>query len=876
MKKLPALFLIFVMLIQLCIFNVNADITDELQIKATQYVAGTPAQKGSSGNDALMYVANKLGYDINATKPSSAIIFSFRSGIADQGIVEVRLGSTSGTIIGTVDTSKVGAPDWKSHRCIINLNQPLVGEQRIFFCVKDAGPHWFEGFSLIPDDNDDNSKRFIQYKDLDNFTDIEDDPNRHEINVLSDLGLILKDKTEFNSVQPMNRVDFVSAIGRLVEAEKYVSNVSPFKDIQIKDENFNVLCGLYQLGIIKGDTEGNFRPKDFIKPYEAATVCINALGYNVFAKDVNGVLDIANKINLFDRVNVKNSFITRTEGVRIIYNLLLSDYLAIGEFGSNSIVYNPTQNFLNKSAKLIHDKGVMTSNGITGLYSRKKSEGISIDGIKYTAEDSVNVDFLGILCEFIYREEDGERVLCAIRPLPKVEVNVVTSSTDIKFEKINEREIIYTKVSDGEEIEYELAADSSIIYNGTALEGSLASVISNPSNFEGDITLIDNNADGICECVWIDHVSRVIKFGGVATSKINDLFTYTNYDITEGDFWLFIGTGAATLGSLMRDDIITVYESSDSGKNKFVRAVVKRLSVSGTISQISSNGEIIINDEAYKVSAMCTDEMFVGLKGEFILDNYSQVVGVEKAPETKPLIGGFLGSDAGESSALNSKARAKLYTGKAVVEFDFAKRVVADGVVVKNIEDIYNGKGTFVGISNVDENTPVLYRINANNEITMIDTVLDGAKNDDDCLTRICAQENFIVYNSVLNSESPILQFKYAVSNKAKLLILPLDKRVDKYSLVDNFTSKYSGEKVEVAAYTTNRNSMIADLVVSTNADLTGSELIGPFVVKSITETLSEDDAIVPCINGVVGNGNVKYVVDEASYNSDTVFKKTV
>ena len=348
MKKIPALLIIFVLLLQMCLFSVGAEEKKVITLTGMDYVSGTPAEIGKSNPYAMVRNSVTLGYTVDLPSEVMSIKIVYRTGQGEQGGFEVRKGGASGELLASVDTIALDNSVWADYTYVITLSEPIIGKNDIF--VKGlSGSHWIVSLSFLPFDN---SKRFVTYNLNDNFGDIENDANRHEINLLSDLGIVKQEEVEFNPGKFMSRVDFVSILGRVLETEKYADKTSPFKDVDIKDEDAAILSGLYQLGIIKGGTDGNFRAHDFITPLEAAIVCANALGYTKY----KSALDVAYNLKLFKGVSLQSNTISRSDGVKIIYNLLLADYLSVNEMGEDFVIYNPTKNFVEKSSNMLTEK----------------------------------------------------------------------------------------------------------------------------------------------------------------------------------------------------------------------------------------------------------------------------------------------------------------------------------------------------------------------------------------------------------------------------------------------------------------------------------------------------------------------------------------
>ncbi|MBR2500537.1 MAG: S-layer homology domain-containing protein, partial [Clostridia bacterium] len=880
MKKIPALLLVFVMILQLGIFSVSAE-ADIITLKGDQYSSGTPSQKDT--NTAMVRPSAPLGWKVTLPYTSGAMKLTYRTADGENGILRIRLGGINGEVLGILNTYEIAHSWSETYENTIGFTRPISGENEIWITVEKpatggGGGHWINSLEFLEFDA---TKTLGDFSMSDAFADIAEDPNKHEINLLTDLGLYDKNEVNFIPYQPMTRLDFVGILGKLIKAEQYTAETSPFKDVKPGSENADLLSGLYVMGIIKGDTEGNFRPTDFITPQEAAIVCTNALGYQSFAKDMNVILDLANTLGILDGLKLTNK-VTKSDAAKLIYNLLLADYLAVQEMSSNDVFYNPTKNYLEKATEYRHSIGVMTANTVTGLYAAKKSDSLKIDNEAYVVKTGIDVNYLGVKCEFFYHEEDGERVLDAIRPVPKAQWSTVQSTPDIRFDIISERELKYTVVSDDEEFEYELDAKTAIIYNGVALSKSLATLISDPADFEGSITLIDNNADGLLEAVWIDHVSRIIKVGAVSSGRIKDDITGTLYDTNKSDFVLFIGTKSSYLDELKNGTILTVFESDGTGKDKYIRAMADENDVEGQITSYS-NGKYTINDTEYKVSPVCTDDLYVGLTGTFMLDRFDYIIYCEEGVTSEAKVGAYLANDSGEPTALESYAMVKLLTETGVEKLKVAKRVIADGVTIKSVDDFYDGVGAFTGLTNVASNSPVLYRLNTAGEISMIDTINDGAMDSNDQLVNILdtpdanpingvMSQAFRVYNSTLSNDQ--YEPQHGVKSKAKVLALSETGNEIDHKILEGLAG--SDDDINIAPYATRRDTMIADVILIKNYVKLSNTPAATFVVDRIADAVDDEGNVVKKIYGYSSGAKVEYIVDADSYSSNSALKTLV
>lgn len=865
MKKISALLIAFILLLQICCIPISAAGSNTTVIFGGDCYTQTSGLERSATEGIRISTNQYVGYQVNFENPTSVLKVDYKTGYDHLHVVEVRLGSSSGKLLGSFDSRvEASSSTWAGYQHVFSFDEPLVGEQSIFL-IGRGGNHWINKLTFVSS----GSGTFSTYGEKDNFDDIKDDKNRLQINVLSDLEMIPKTDKNFMPTLPMTRYEFVSAIGRLVNASAYSTEKSPFKDIDDSNEYAPLLTGLYQMGIIKGDTDEKFWPYRFITIAEVATVCVNALGYKPFAKEMIDALEIANDLDIFDGVDMSQKTVSNSDAAAIIYNLLLCDYLKASKYVNKAVFYEPTRNFLEKNSEYKHGKGVVTSNTLTGLYEAKKSTGITIDG-EYFEVQNIKCDYLGVLCEYFYLEEGGLKTLKSIRPAKKAEVTVVRSTPDIKFDKINEREICYTTLADDEEYEFELVAQTSIIYNGTALNGSLKSLIA-PSTFMGTLTIIDNDGDGILECVWIDHVSSVIRVSAISGATIRDAITNTTINTDDGSTGLFINGQGGFTDQLKIGDVLYVYESSTTGKDKLVRITLNVTDVSGIIAEKTSDNKVKIDDVLYRISPACDESIYVGLFGTFFIDDFANVVRYETGALTSK-VGAFLGVNKRDS--LDSDVKVKLLTDSGVKIFDVAKNVKADGIVVKSEEDFYNGTGMFDGIKNLAIKTPVLYNLNDQNELKLIDTVMEGTNGDDDNITRLGEEAPFRYLGDVLVNTST-WKYLYPAHNDTVILKMTSDNDERFYSMSKGFTDR-DGTGIPVTPYTIKKDSMIADILVAVDWPTDVNYVAAPFVFEYIKVSLNSEGDVARFIHGESTTGEVNFEIDEASYLSNETFRNIV
>ena len=115
--------------------------------------------------------------------------------------------------------------------------------------------------------------------------------------VITDDELLLIEKLEAFGVIS-NQYDPSSNATRREMAEiiaKYIAlpsggtaTTSPFGDVAADDRAIGAISGLYNMGVITGDENGNFYPDNNVTYDEALVFIINAIGHKIFAQRSGG------------------------------------------------------------------------------------------------------------------------------------------------------------------------------------------------------------------------------------------------------------------------------------------------------------------------------------------------------------------------------------------------------------------------------------------------------------------------------------------------------------------------------------------------------------------------------------------------------------
>lgn len=865
MKKFLLAFITCILCLSLGVLGASADSAIEIDAQSyTKIASGVTLNKSSicirKGTWAL--------YEVEFSSIPTTVELSVASDRSSAGLVELRFGSEKGEVLASMNIKDFLTQDtWGRTICNANINKKLKGTQII---AVSGGGVAFDFYSMTFYGAEDSvQKKMLSQPVEDEFTDIADEPGRNKINALGQLGIAGETGGIYNPRLPMTRLMFASMLGRAINAELYAQDTLPFTDIAADAPEAKTLAGLYNLGIINGTADGKFNPLGFIKPNEAAIICTRALGYTFMDFSDADLMNLAVRLKLFRDVDSKALALTKADGAAIIYNMLLSDYMFPHGIEGSNILYEPQKDAIDMYSNIKYGEGIVTENYYTSLYKGKTADArICIDGEEYLPGETDAASYLGTLCNYFYTETNGNRLLKAIVQSDDVDITLFESAPQQKLKTLSENSIEFY---DGDKLcKFKLNSQTAIIYNGVALDTPLSSLV-DASEFVGKITMIDNDGNRVQDCVWIDSAENMVV-GGVSGSLVYDLLSGTAIDTDDGCFELYLEGKSQIVKSLKTGTVLTVYRSVNKSGDKLVRATSALTQISGMVCKLY-DVFAVIGEQDYKISGDLDDMLYVGDTGIFYTNDFGHIVRFEKNDDTLK-VGCFFGVDHGQNGLSVAPSVKLLTEDKGIVILNTAERVVADGITIKSPTDLYKGAGEFAGLGNIRLNTPVLYKLDNNGRLCLIDTVEQGSQERNDGLTRLGASESFKHYGGLLLT-TPDLSCKYPVPAKAKVIRLSSDGREENHRIV---TGLSTGDKTFSAIpYTSDSDSMIADIVVWENCDTGVGKWGTPFVVTKMAMIYDEvQEAAVPCLYGCAATNNVTYIIDEQSYRTDAGFKKLI
>lgn len=808
-----------------------------------------------------LHAGQGAGFDIQLDNMvCNSIDVSFRTGISEAGIIELRLESPDGFLLGMFDSSQYSPRDWATiHTAKVKFKKTLSGNCKIYI-VNKSGVHTFHNLSFTLRDADSLIRSFSPVESID----FENEHNFGVVsaNLLTQLGVL---NEFFDGSAPVKRFEFALMLGKILKSERFFDSNVTFDDIPLDDDDSKIINGLYNLSVIKGCGNGKFCPNDYIRLNEAASICVNALGYGGLY-DYNAVIPFASKLKLFKELDISGEYVTGNTAAGMLCNLFSLDSIDIDSVKNNGVSYNKSESFIEKNTDYFYGEGVVTSNYDTGLYTQNEqtTDTITIDNVEFHPGATDAYGYLGIMCKFFYRLERGKKVLCAIYPSDKSAVSIYKTSPDIVFDEISNVAVKIEK--DGRKKEHKISPDIPIIFNGIALKSDIDSFVDS-DNFCGTVTVISNGSSDKADCIWIDSAYTFL-IEDIGLDIISDKNSDNVLEYKKDGFFVFADGITVSPDELKVGDVLTVYESANKSGDKLIRVISDRKTVSGEIAEVSG-GTAIIDGKEYEILSSCHKLITPGTTAIFLLNNYSQIVTYEDESPRKFSIGLYMDYEE-TSNGFENKFRIKLLTeDSGVTILDIAPRVMVDGVNIKENKFLKNGQGKFNGMENVPQNTPVMYNLDSDGRIIMLDTIETGADNDADSLTQLDGPDSWLTLNRVLIDSS--WRYRHPLSNNTKFIYFTADYNEDNYGIESGFNCP--DDRITAIPYSTKKDSIIADIIFARNYSYSLNQGKEPFVFEKISHAINEsgDDALYVC--GYNSTGKVRYQVDMDSYTEGSVLK---
>ena len=667
--------------------------------------------------------------DFGSVSPTSAELTVGTEAAYVSGNITIRIDDPTGPVIAEFTIPE--AKGWNVPvLCKTTIARAVTGVHSVYLNTRPGPCNYFDIIFVQPPDP---SNVYVEYDgEKDVYNDISKSEYRHDINVLGGLGINLSAEND-GRLYPdlfMNRGKFADVLSQLLGVN-YQGSEQVFADVPASYKYFAGINNTYSHKYMQGDGNGNFNPSSFITVQDAATALCKLLSYTPFAEAKGGYpfgyLAVAQEEGLLDGLDSQTT-LTNGMAARLIKNAIEADYYDISIIGSEGSAgyVKCTDGILSKTKNIFAGEGVVGATNITYVNnpgSALMKNVVLIDGSEFTIGNTQAKTLLGYDCDFFYKPSDDENQLVYISPKSSSEETVILS-TEADITTITPTLIEYTPDSAEKEIKLSLE-DCHIIYNGVALDKVLSETLTFP--FNGKIRYVDNKFAK--DVLFIDEYKN-IKIDGFAksTTSITDAISGNTYSFNENAYNFYYtkdGAPANPTGSTVINGTVGIlYQSVNSTGKKLARLIVEDNPVSGTVLEYNSNGTVIIEGNSYKVDAAAFTGLglvvpYPGLKAKFHKNIFGEIVYYDFNVDSETLIGFLIDYGLSDPTSLNGIMQLKLVDGaNNKVYYDFAKTCIIDGINRKSASEMNSALTAAV------KETPVRYRLNDNNKVVMLDTII--------------------------------------------------------------------------------------------------------------------------------------------------------
>lgn len=829
------------------------------KIAATSYDDTNAPDKFPKKEDCVWMQARTHGSylcfkDVNFTDAPYAVSVSTATEEAylAGNTYEFKLDSPNGPLISTVYVTE--CDDFtKPVENVGTITKSITGVHDIY--VSTNQPNNLHNFYFLA--NKKGERIYRPYSEGSVFSDTKGYKYEDDIRNLYSLGIIdeYEDDT-FMPLIPVTRAVFAKWLCNLLTDTVPENAQDIFSDVKKDDNGYNETAYLYENGILTLNSEKTFNPWAFIKARDAAAMILRLLGYERMCEYKGGYPsgydNMARTVGLLKNT-APNDYLRRGTAANMLYAAINAEYLQASGIENNDIIYDKKIGILESTRNIKIGSGIVTATSYSSISGGADiADGTCYIGTERFYTDSVNVEnYLGVKCEYFYKADKKRNVntLISIFPNSHTKQEFLESKGGIEFSKIDSDMISYTDKNKKKK-NIKIPTTAIWIYNNRAIQKPISSIVS-PSDFKGSLRLVDNG--GGYEVIFVEqYINIKIQSFDNVNKILTDELTGSEFDFSDSDWLLSDGKNSVDIRKIARGQLAELYLSDDK---KMGALLFGESEVTGIAEEIKSDGTLKINgQEYYTASEFETNKIVLGKAFRFHLNRHNEIVYVDSADKTK-MVGVFADLKKSDDKPVFSIVTA---TNK-ITDFEATNKVFVDGIRMEDYDEIRNGKGIHGGLVSVKRYTPVLYSVDEEGKIFMIDTIADGAKDDNDTLTAL----NSIDDGNIYTYKNTVGVF---VASGSFNLSFPVKKDADtifvgKYneSALNCYLGKLnkysSNEKIPFVFYSSKRDAKIADIVY--NPEYTQYSQHKDLFVDSISVAVNDNGIVGTNIN-VLESGTIK------------------
>ena len=623
----------------------------------------------------------------------------------------------------------------------------------------------------------------------------------------------------------MSRADFLSLVMNIDSGLSHAefSGTLPFTDVSEGDSYAWAVSAAYSRGIINGSDDGRFMPDEPVSYYAALKIVEETLNYGSMAEFSGGFPDgyvsVMSDLGL-DKMKPENTdALTIGECAKLIVLALEAPALELDVSGKNmSYVGHDDFTWSKKSLSMEKLDGIIDANRYTGLYTANGvgDDSIGIDGDTFSCDGDFS-NLIGMRVKYYLKDEETVVYAAPYR-------NTALEISSENIDKVEDRKVIYFKDNSASvRKNINVPRNIAVIYNNVSYPDYTMETFDIKN---GKIEFISNDNSGKY------NVAKITDYRPVVASYINrseesffDKVSKKTVDYGNIRNWeLYTDSGIKTdMSSVEEGSVLNMMISSDGAAASAIVTTRKEIGKVEAFNKASANdyGSVTVNANTLEISpysANSVNEIALNDSVTLYIDIMGKVVYADGAANSfmryAYLIKAYIDDDD------FNRIQIKLYDSDAKVKsLRTSENFILNGRKVKSYESVP---------SNIDKASAILYDINDKDEITRIYTPGDS----NSPLIEICGFDKRMFYpaggNYVFAPENSVAYAnQFCVDANTLMFKIPShpNSDSDKNFGILNPSGFSQFEEHRVAAYTTESNPDVAELVIEYNEE-TSSESI--------------------------------------------------
>ena len=656
-----------------------------------------------------------------------------------------------------------------------------------------------------------------------------------------------------DSHKPITRAEMAKYVVSLLGLDKSDYRfIQTFSDVTEETDAAVEIHICYSLGILSGYGDSTFRPNDTVSLNDALKIIVCALGYDTIAKAKGGYpggyLVQSAELGLTKGMNLDvDSSLCKHTMARIFENALFAP-MAVEDVNGEKFEINKNADTLFLRHGINIASGKVTGNEFSTLTTK---HGVGEGKIRIGDEIYNNPKRLspviGSEITYYYKIQDNNNTKELIHfTFDPASVLTLEASQIVDYDG----NILYYMMGNTVK-EKRISKESDVIYNNSP-SVPLKKEYLTPKT--GNLTLIDNDTDGICDTV----VCRVYDNFVVQSVDGTRGIIFDRYDFEktltikeDNEFaTLYDASGISISPSTLTQwDVVTAYVSDDG---EFVDAYVTAKEIEGIPKEVGEeNGKryVSFDSKKYFVASSYNGDIILGEKALFYLDMFGDIAAVRSIRESEFEFGYLLDAKPSSNSMESGVFVQILEISGQLSVFSTSKKLFADDELKKTKDEKLN-----ILSSMIDD--VVWYSLDSEGNVNKIYSPKGSAFSKtwsslkDENGNRIPSPTQ-ITYRT----SAKILSGKVAFNENTKVFLIPNSGEKSLYRVsAPAFTD---GLAYSMDAYKINDDSIVADVLVQYyDGVLSPINGISPvMVVESVALVINADGLPVQKITGYV-NGN--------------------